>query len=131
MLLGLSLVVLGILSMSCAVYVNEKGWGGNKLTTKLYGNDFESWAFVGGLLPLGFGLLITLTSFNQEPPCKVTKQAYDIDQYEYVLSGSKVSELRSKDKRDLKMFLDTCSQIQRKQKWLEEHDEVETLMEVK
>jgi len=130
MLIGLSIVVIGILLIIGAVYVAKQPHR-NKLTKGLYSIGFEFHGFVVGAIATLCGLAFILIQSGQQPTCQVTKQAYDIDQYEYVLSGSDIMEYRSKDKKDLKKFLDACSQIQRKQKWLEEHDEVETLMEVK
>jgi len=119
-------VVTGI---SMLLIVGVLGW----LAYLAYDDDEKG---ISAIL-VTFALIIFTSSFKfyadcaPKPPCTVTKQAYDIDQYEYVISGSQVEEQRSKDKKDLKGFLEQCSQIQRKQKWLEEHDEVETLMEVK
>jgi len=60
------------------------------------------------------------------PICEVRKTPVDIDIYQYTLyeKGEKIDS-----SMEVKPFLEKCSQIQRKKKWLETHKE-EILMEV-
>jgi hypothetical protein len=127
MFLGIVLFLLGV-GIWVVLYLGCDGGLGRRIESIVcFGEGFVGAVMtLTGILMVVVGGTIALDVVTRPPICEVKKVPLDVDVYIYQLhiDGEEVAH-----GDNVKPFLEKCSQIQRKKKWMETHKE-EVLMEV-